>query len=166
MKRDVPQRFWSKVAIGEPDECWLWTKSRFPKGYGQFRVRPAPASPQKASRVAWALSNRRPVPDGLFVCHRCDNPPCCNPNHLFLGTGRDNMRDCIEKGRAGVCSPEFVAGLVERQRRLSDDQLRKAVLRNAGGESCRSIARDMGVAHTTITRLINGEQWAGWPLTL
>lgn len=113
MKKTVAERFWSKVDIRDIDECWVWTRSLKAKGYGQFRVHPAPASPQTASRVAWQLANG-PIPDGLFVCHACDNPPCCNPNHLFLGMPIDNTRDMIRKGRA-----RYVGG----RRKLSQEDV-------------------------------------------
>lgn len=168
MDEKVSKRFWKKVAVGAPDECWPWQAYRNAKGYGQFRVNPPPASQAKASRVAWELQHGQAIPPGLFVCHTCDNPPCCNPNHLFLGTNRDNMADMARKGRAArhaaghLRTAGFVRDLIERQRRLTDEQIAHARRAHAGGESCRSIARRMGVAHTTISRLINGTQWRNY----
>jgi hypothetical protein len=87
-------RFWSKVAKGADDACWLWQAGRFKSGYGAFAMRP---HTKRAHRVAWELVNG-PIPDGLHVLHECDTPPCCNPAHLFLGTHADNMRDRQSKG--------------------------------------------------------------------
>lgn len=93
-------RFWSRVA--KSDGCWLWTGARFgPNGYGAVRFQKRNSS---AHRVSWMI-HFGPIPDGLFVCHKCDNPPCCNPAHLFLGTIGDNTRDMIAKGR-GFCTTE------------------------------------------------------------
>lgn len=86
-------RFWSKVRKG--DGCWEWTAWINSNGYGEFTK---DHKNLKASRVSWILTYG-PIPDGLFVCHHCDNPPCVRPDHLFLGTPLDNMRDMIAKGR-------------------------------------------------------------------
>jgi len=95
-KRPLEERFWEKVDVRGPDECWPWTRKHNPKGYGQFRK----DKMVQAHRMAWELTNG-PIPDGLDVLHTCDNPPCCNPHHLFLGTNDDNMRDMNSKGRHG-----------------------------------------------------------------
>lgn len=96
----IAERFWSKVAKGAPDTCWEWQASRNNHGYGQFGIA-SPDGPRRmvgAHRVAWELTNG-PIPDGQEVCHRCDNPPCCNPADLFLGTQQDNLDDAASKGR-------------------------------------------------------------------
>lgn len=157
--RTIEERFWSKVSVGAPDACWPWLRSQRPGGYGQFRIRPG-ESPQRAPRVAWWLTfGENPGP--LKVCHRCDNPPCVNPAHLFLGTTADNTADMIAKGRAGFQrhGRAATAELVAYNRRLSGSQLAEALRRHEGGESCRSIARDFGCSHTTISRLASGQHW-------
>lgn len=108
--------FWSRVKITSRDKCWEWTGSRFKPTsnmleYGKSRG-------TVAHRIAWQLANG-PIPAGMMVLHECDNPPCCNPSHLFLGTASDNMRDCARKGRAGG-KPRYgednpVSILTERQ---------------------------------------------------
>lgn len=96
----------------------------------------------------------------LSVLHRCDNPPCCNPAHLFLGTAGDNVADMVSKGRA--CFAADGTKLRESVRRLSDEDIREARREHALGVSCRSIARRLGVHHTTISRLIRGDHWKGY----
>ena len=87
-------RFWAKVdRSGGPDACWLWTAAKRKTGYGLFYIRRAHGS----HRIAWAM-DKGPIPDGLCVCHRCDNPPCCNPKHLYAGTKVDNAQDSIRAG--------------------------------------------------------------------
>lgn len=86
-------RFWRNVK--KTDTCWLWTGTFAAHGYGQVRRGPAR---YMAHRASWEL-NVGPIPAGLHVLHHCDNPPCVNPAHLFLGTHSDNMRDAVKKGR-------------------------------------------------------------------
>jgi len=95
----LERRFWSKVdRSGGPDACWPWTAARFgPESYGAF-WKAGKGTNEGAHRRAWEAANG-PIPDDLCVLHRCDNRPCCNPAHLFLGTYLDNVRDMIAKGR-------------------------------------------------------------------
>lgn len=91
--------FWERVLVGSADDCWLWQGSVRNNGYGQLQRRAICKIPLKAHRVAWELTNGS-IPDGVYVLHRCDNRRCCNPSHLFLGTGLDNINDMVSKGRS------------------------------------------------------------------
>lgn len=153
----LADRFWAKVNKRGKWDCWEWKASRFPDGYGQFRTNPK-LPPQRASRVAWSLTFGDP--GRLHVLHRCDNPPCCNPRHLFLGTGADNSLDCRQKGRWKAGQAFSLA-----RRRLTDEQILEARARRAAGETYRSIGRLLGVHHTTILRLVNGTHWTGHSIT-
>ena len=88
-------RFWSKV--DRTGECWLWLAARGRTGYGRFRQ---PKGHEYAHRVAYRLTFG-PIPEGMVVRHICDNPPCCNPEHLLLGTQSDNNKDSVARGRWG-----------------------------------------------------------------
>ena len=90
-------RFWGKVQKGPDDQCWHWVAYKRPDGYGQFYL---DGKTVTAHRTAWQLTSGR-IPNGLCVCHKCDNPSCVNPGHLFLGTMTDNIRDRDAKGRNG-----------------------------------------------------------------
>lgn len=96
----VENRFWDKVK--KTDTCWLWTRATR-NGYGVIGRQISPTSNVRrmyyAHRLAWELL-RGPIPEGMFVCHHCDVRPCVNPDHLFLGTSQDNVRDMVRKGRA------------------------------------------------------------------
>lgn len=88
-RQQARQAFWAKIAR-QPgaDACWLWTGARHPRGYGYLNV----AGRKRASRVAYEYT-KGPIPPGMEVRHTCDNPPCCRPKHLILGTHRQNMED-------------------------------------------------------------------------
>ena len=96
-KLEVEGRFWGRV--NKTDTCWLWTGAKSEKGYGVFVHRRA----FRAHRFSYELL-KGPIPAGLLVCHTCDNPPCVNPDHLFVGTPKDNTQDAIQKGRAVQCA--------------------------------------------------------------
>lgn len=97
-KAKVVSRFWQKVSYPRNTTCWLWVGALDRWLYGQFKP-VSRSSPLRAHRVAWELL-RGPIPDGMSVLHSCDNPRCCNPEHLRLGTHADNMDDKRKRGRA------------------------------------------------------------------
>jgi hypothetical protein len=95
-EKTTVERFLEKFTIIGEDECWEWTGTKNYKGYGQFRN----GKMNPAHRFSYEYSIG-PIPKGLLVCHKCDNPACVNPNHLFTGSGSDNMQDMVNKGRHG-----------------------------------------------------------------
>lgn len=106
--RSLAEKFWPKVEKAEPDGCWEWKANRDRGGYGRMTVAGTPRKIDSAHRVAWQLTNG-PIPDGLWVLHRCDNRGCVNPAHLFLGTRTDNVRDMMAKGRDNIVRAKALA---------------------------------------------------------
>lgn len=147
----LARRFWSKVAISEdPQHCWEWTRYRNTKGYGRFRIG-IPAL--MAHRVAWELTNGE-IPDGSLVLHRCDNPPCCNPHHLFLGTSKDNSDDMYAKGR------EAPAKVRRGPRKLTPDQIEEIKERYQKGKvGYKTLAKEYGVSRTHIYHIVKNIAW-------
>lgn len=151
MRPTLEQRFWPKVDKRGQLECWPWLACTNAKGYGWFG---AGDGPRLAHRVAWEIENG-PIPDGLFVLHRCDNPPCVNAAHLFLGTNVDNMDDMKAKGRA----PKN-AGVKNGRAKLVEADVLVIRHRIAAGEMLRAIATDYGVSEGVVNHIKDGRSWA------
>lgn len=136
----IKERFWAKVKKGKG--CWHWTANSYLFGYGQFWIGKKAYLAHRASY----LFSRGSIPDGVCVLHRCDNPGCVNPRHLFLGTHTDNMRDKCRKGRAGRL---LTIPKVKEIRRLY----------STGCYSQADLGRRYGVAGELIRRIVRKESW-------
>lgn len=141
------ERFWSKVDKGDPNKCWEWQAGKDGHGYGAFKI----AKKQyQAHRVAYELTFGT-IPAGVgyhgtCVCHHCDNPACCNPNHLFLGTAADNSKDQASKG-------------LSKAAKLTPDEIREIRrLRNEGAKQ-KVLAKKFGVDASTISRICARKAW-------
>lgn len=148
----VEERFWSKVdRSDDPDACWPWKPPRDPKGYGEFHVSPERGK-VRAHAFAVELTTGQPCPPGREGCHRCDNPPCCNPRHVYYGTRQQNVDDMWERGRAHRGSRRSTALLTE----ASVLAIRE---RFASGETGPFLAAQFGVGYGCITDVVNGRTW-------
>lgn len=139
-------RFWSKVAKGHPDQCWEWQAS-MGDTYGKFWI---DGHYDKAHRVAYTLIHGE-IPAGLVVRHKCDNPRCVNPNHLELGTQKDNAQDSMDRNRRHKPKGELNTRAV-----LTETDVR--AIRNDPRNNAE-IARDYGVARTSISNIKNFKSW-------
>lgn len=135
-------RYWANVdASGGLDACWPWQGNRQDGGYGRISIGAGRVA--YAHRVALEIKLGRPIADGMFSCHTCDNPPCCNPAHLFEGTCAENLADSARKGRKPIGSANVRA-------KLTTDQVVR--IRRAG-EPVGVLAAELGVTTRTIYRV-------------
>ena len=125
--------------------CWNWTGRRSRYGYGQFGK-----DAVGAHRVSWT-ELRGPIPEGHFVCHSCDNPPCINPDHLFLGMPKDNTRDMIDKGRSK--HPNGQDASTAKLTAENVAEIRKSAL------SQSEIARKFGITQSNVSRIRSRQSW-------
>lgn len=168
--QEFKDRFEAKIEKGP--ECWAWKGCRTRSGYGLLQARKISKAPLLAHRVAWELTNG-PIPDGMHVLHRCDNPGCVNPGHLFLGTQRDNNADRDAKGRVASgdsngartkpSNNPFVRdggsglrGQGHPQAKLTDEQVRCLRLSKAMGHDNGFLATVYGISVTHVWRIVTG----------
>ena len=148
----VAERFWSKVCIAGPDECWLWTAATRRDGYGYIGLGGRKGGAMAAHRFSYELAHG-PIPAGMFVCHTCDVRRCVNPAHLWLGTMFDNIADRDQKGRVRHGSPHPCAKLTE------DDVRTIRLLRETAGLTYVQIAARYGVDISSIYAIIKRKNW-------
>lgn len=143
----VDERLWARVQ--KTEACWLWQGMTSRKGYGLLRV---DGRTVQAHRMAYELAHGA-IPADLCVCHRCDTPRCVNPDHLFLGTHQDNVRDRNAKGRQA-------RGESHSRAKLTAEQIRDIRARYArGGISQRELAADYGLTKSGIAAIVSGRSW-------
>ena len=148
---EMPDRFWSKTIPVTESGCWVFTGCVDEIGYGRFPY----LQENKAHRVAWMLTHGE-IPKHLKVLHQCDVRCCVNPNHLFLGTQKDNVDDCVKKGR-NVSVPKH--GETNPMAKLKSHQVQEIRTRVSMGEKQKSLCHVYGVSPMTISRVVRGETW-------
>lgn len=161
MNIEMPKRFRDKINFTET--CWLWTARIGTRGYGQFQV---DGKPVKAHRYSWKQFYGD-IPEGLLVCHKCDVRHCVNPNHLFLGTHKDNTQDMVAKGRyLGGFKTGYTKGKKHWNVKLTEEKVAeirriyqkgKAYQRNEFSQY--ALAEKYGVSRSAIDKIVNNLSW-------
>lgn len=144
-RTSLEDRLWRKV--DKSGEHWIWTGNVGSHGYGQLARGSRSEGLITAHRAAWEVTYG-PIPDGLFILHRCDIRACCKPDHLFLGTAKTNSLDMVHKGRCVT-----YRGVQHVQHKLTDDQVREIRRRVAAGEKQTRIAAEFGVSGQFVGQL-------------
>lgn len=151
-KQTLEEAFWLNVSPGNPGECWEWQGQRSARGYGRFKHKNKIIF--HSHRVSYEL-HTGPISDGLWVLHKCDNPPCVNPNHLFLGTHQDNMDDMIAKGRKAILQGES-----HPRAKLTNPDIIEIRSLDASGLSYPEIGKRYGVSGHQIGLIVRGLSWS------
>jgi hypothetical protein len=166
MDESVVARFWAKVAVAGGDECWPWVGTCELAGYGvMWRSGGRGGEPRKvwkAHRLSWEI-HHGPIPAGRNVLHHCDNPPCVNPAHLYVGSRADNARDRAERRRGKEHRQQ---GASNDNAKLTDDLVRQIIveLQRLPRRPQSDIAREFGISQPQVSRIMRRENWTHlWP---
>lgn len=149
---------YEKHVIRNENGCWDWKGPKTPFGYGVMSCSKEYGI-DRAHRASWII-HHGPIPEGMHVCHSCDFPPCSRPDHLWLGTHKQNNDDKIAKGRQAYNKPPIKKGSDNASAKLTEEQVREIKILIAKGHSCYGIAKDYGVSKQTILRIKNGVNWS------
>lgn len=150
-------RFFDKV--DKSGDCWEWLAYKNRRGYGQFKLN---GKMERAHRVSWSFHNNAEIPEGMEVCHRCDNPSCVNPKHLFIGTHSKNIKDSFDKNRSTNEGESNPHNKLTRKDivKLRKEYGSKTFKRGEKMKFYEHKAKFYGVSSTQIRQAISGRAWS------
>ena len=154
----TPAQFWQKLQYNLKTDCWEFPTKKKTARYGHLTVN---YKNWLAHRYAYFLEHGE-ILDGMYVCHKCDNPDCCNPAHLFLGTPSDNAKDCIAKGRSrpDLLGANHPKGEAHPLTNLTEEQVLQIREMGASGlYTQREIGQLFGIARPTVSGILNRRRW-------
>jgi hypothetical protein len=159
-QKSMHERIWSRIDKKGPYDCWVWISGIGKNGYGYIKTRIGPRKEGKnkyesAHRLVYTEVNG-PIPEGMLICHKCNNRKCCNPSHLYAGTNQDNMNDKVRSGHSTFGSKNPKARLKE------SDIVQIRQLRSEG-KTLKSIAEQFNVHLATIGYICQGKRWTCVP---
>lgn len=154
-------RFWQMVDdSGGPDACWPWQGQMLSSGYGRVRVEAGPRGRRRAHRIALTIAAGGPTREAPYALHSCDNPPCCNPGHLRWGTQADNIADAVARERSVSPPANAMKGVANPYAKLDPERIARIRAALETGRTQRAIAREFGVAQSTISDINTGRKWS------
>jgi len=154
------ERFWRLVEPGKPEDCWVWQGGKERNGYGRISDVGEKGNNYYAHRASWELTYG-PIPEGMYCLHKCDNPSCVNPNHLWLGTYKDNMQDCSQKNRLGGSVQKGENNYNAKLTPSDVIQMRRMYYRGEG--TITELARSWGINFNSAKPAILGITWKHIP---
>lgn len=167
-RRNFLDAFWEKVEVGGPDDCWEWTAARYHDDYGALGIRnQGRSTTMRAHAMALVLATSEDA-GGRFALHHCDNPPCCNPAHLYWGDQKQNVADADARGRS---RRPILRGQEHGAAKLTEDDVRaiRAAYENARGRgnwkgapgvSQEELAARYGISQYAISRIVRRKSWS------
>ena len=153
-------RFYSKVVKRESG-CWEWSGAKFDSGYGMFCLSGRKRKTYATHRISWMIASGLDIPSGRWICHTCDNRLCVNPDHLYLGTPRDNNMDTVKRGRANR-----LVGSDCPWSKVTEAQVLEILASDYGHGECKRLAAKFGIHQSQVSHIRRGKRWPHMQLLL
>jgi len=151
LTKDEINRFKQKYTETNQEDCWEWQGAKYQNGYGMIALRRGKRKTFSAHRISWMIANNRDIPDGMMICHKCDNRLCVNPNHLYAGTGSDNNTDTLIRKRGNRKIGENCSWAKLTEADVFD-------ILNSKEKQCK-LAEKYHLDPSTVSQIKSGKRW-------